>query len=52
MAPFVASGALPGYVAGVSVARERRIHAAGATATGPRQPEVFVAFWDAVYRGL
>ena len=20
--------------------------------TGPRQPEVFVAFWDAVYRGL
>jgi hypothetical protein len=20
--------------------------------TGPRQPEVFVAFWDAVYGGL
>jgi CubicO group peptidase (beta-lactamase class C family) len=35
LAPFVESGALPGYVAGVSVAGERGIRAAGATAIDP-----------------
>ena len=33
--PYVKSGALPGYLAGVSVHGERRIHAAGATAIDP-----------------
>jgi len=33
--PYVSSGTLPGYVAAVSVAGERRIHAAGAMAIEP-----------------
>ena len=33
--PYVESGAVPGYVAGVSVDGERRIHASGATAIDP-----------------